>query len=100
MEDQKRGPGLACNLDFAKGKGFEPKVKKIFKIVKTRRLGEQTSFPNVSQMGVSGPVAGRFFVIFFLNSYFNAIWITFRTFLKPFEKGPRQLIANQITPIG
>ena len=28
MEDQKLGPGLACNLDFAKEKGLEPKVKK------------------------------------------------------------------------
>ena len=33
MEDQKPGPGLACNLSFAKEKGLEPKVKKIFKIV-------------------------------------------------------------------
>ena len=30
MEDQKSAPGLACNLDFAKGKGLEPKVYKIF----------------------------------------------------------------------
>ena len=29
MEDQKSGPRLACNLDFAKGKGLEPKVSKI-----------------------------------------------------------------------
>ena len=28
MEDQKLGPGLACNLDFAKGKGLKPKVLK------------------------------------------------------------------------
>ena len=33
MEDQKPGPGLACNLDFAEEKGLEPKVKKISKIV-------------------------------------------------------------------
>ena len=26
MEDQKPGFGLASNLDFAKGKGLEPKV--------------------------------------------------------------------------
>ena len=32
MEDQKPGPGLACNLDFAKEKKLEPKVKKISKI--------------------------------------------------------------------
>ena len=33
MEDQKLGPGVACNLDFAKGKGHELKVKKLSKIV-------------------------------------------------------------------
>ena len=33
MKDQKRGPGLACNLGFAKEKGLESKVKKISKIV-------------------------------------------------------------------
>ena len=33
MEDQKLGPELACNLDFAKGKGLGPKVEKMFKIV-------------------------------------------------------------------
>ena len=26
------GPELACNLDFAKGKGLEPKVKKLSKL--------------------------------------------------------------------
>ena len=30
MEDQKPGPGLACNLGFAKEKRLEPKVKKDF----------------------------------------------------------------------
>ena len=33
MEDQKLGPGLACNLDFAIGKGYDPEVEKIFKIL-------------------------------------------------------------------
>ena len=33
MEDQKPGPGLACTVDFAKGKGLEPKVKKISYVV-------------------------------------------------------------------
>ena len=33
MKDQKSGPGLACNPDFAKGKGLKPKVKIFFKIV-------------------------------------------------------------------
>ena len=27
MKDQKPWPGLALNQDFAKGKGFKPKVK-------------------------------------------------------------------------
>ena len=30
MEDWKSGPGLACNLDFAKQKQLEPKVKNFF----------------------------------------------------------------------
>ena len=33
MVDQKSGPRLACNLDFAKEKELEPKDKKISKIV-------------------------------------------------------------------
>ena len=33
MEDQKTRPWSACNLDFAKGKELEPKVKKVSKIV-------------------------------------------------------------------
>ena len=32
MEDQKSGIGLTCNLDFAKGKRLEPKVKKFPKL--------------------------------------------------------------------
>ena len=43
MEDQKPGPGLACNLGFAQEKELEPKSKKIFKIVQVGRCGEQTS---------------------------------------------------------
>ena len=43
MEDQKPGPRLAWNLDFAKGKGLKPKFKKIAKIVRIGRRGEQTS---------------------------------------------------------
>ena len=42
MEDQKSGPGLACNLDFAKGKRLESKVKKFSKTVQVGRRGEQT----------------------------------------------------------
>ena len=33
MEDQKSGLGMACNLDFAKLKRFELKLKKVSKIV-------------------------------------------------------------------
>ena len=32
-EDQKAGPGLACNLGFDKEKGLEPKFKKISKLI-------------------------------------------------------------------
>ena len=32
LEDQKPGPGLACNLGFDGEKGPEPKLKKISKI--------------------------------------------------------------------
>ena len=38
---QKSGLGLACNLDFAKGKELETKVKKFSKIVQVVRRGEQ-----------------------------------------------------------
>ena len=27
LEDEKPGTGLACNLDFAEGKGLEPKFQ-------------------------------------------------------------------------
>ena len=33
MENQKPGSGLACNQDFAKGGGLEPKVEKFSKII-------------------------------------------------------------------
>ena len=33
MTDQKLGPRLACNLDFAKRKGLEPRVEKVSKVV-------------------------------------------------------------------
>ena len=40
MEDQKPGPGLACNLSFATEKGLEPKVKKISEIFEVGRRDE------------------------------------------------------------
>ena len=43
---------------------------------------------NVSQTGIWGPAVEQFFLFLFFekNSYFNAIWVTFYTFLEPFEK--------------
>ena len=49
MKDSKSEPGLACNLDFAKGKGLEPKVKKLSKIVQAGRRGEQTCLTQTYQ---------------------------------------------------
>ena len=39
-ENQNLGPGLAYNLDFAKGKGLKPKIKKISQSAK---LGDVVS---------------------------------------------------------
>ena len=41
-EDQKPQPCLACNLDFAKEKELELKVKKVSKIVEIVRHGKQS----------------------------------------------------------
>ena len=59
MEDQKSGIGLTCNLDFAKGKGLEPKVNKF---PKWSKLGDVVSKlnPNISRTVVWGPAAWRF----------------------------------------
>ena len=65
MEDWKPGPGLPYNLGFAKEKGFEPKVKKISKIVQVGRRGEQTSLVHTYHSMGLGAAAGRFFGIFF-----------------------------------
>ena len=54
MENQKSGPGLACNLDFAKGIGLESKVKKLSKIVQVGRRGERTSLTQTYQRPRSG----------------------------------------------
>ena len=54
MEDQKPGPGLACNLGFAKEKGLERKVKKISKIVQVGRRREQTSLVQTYRRRWSG----------------------------------------------
>ena len=34
MEDQKSGPGLSCNLDFAQGKDLNQKLKRFPKLSK------------------------------------------------------------------
>ena len=87
MEDQQLGPGLACNLGFAKEKGLQPKVNKISKIVYVGRRGEQTSFVHTYNRRGFGDRRRAIFWNFFWkkNSYFNAIRITFRTFLEPFK---------------
>ena len=90
MEDQKPGPGLACNLGFAKEKRLKSKVKKISKIVQVGRRGEQTSLVQMyhsrGSKGRRSAIFGIFFFFFWKkNSFFNAIWIIFRTFLEAFK---------------
>ena len=45
MEDQKSGPGLACNLDFATGKCLEPKVKNFPKLSKLGDVVSKLVYP-------------------------------------------------------
>ena len=54
------GPRLACNLDFAKKKGLEQKVKKVSKIVQIGRRGEQTCLTQAYHRRWSG--AGRWVI--------------------------------------
>ena len=72
MEDQKSGPGLASNLDFAKGGRLEPKLKGFLKLSK---LGDEVSklvqTKRVTESGLEA-AAGRFFEVK-KRSYFNAI---------------------------
>ena len=61
MEDQKSGPGLACSLNFAKEKGFEPKIKQISKIVQVGIRGEQTCLTQAyHKLGYKGRPLGDF----------------------------------------
>ena len=47
-------------------------------------------------MEAEPPAAGQFFVIFLeKNGYFNAIWITFRTFSEPFERAKFLMFESQ-----
>ena len=83
MEGLKSGLGFECNLDFAKGKGLEPKVSKFSKV---GRRDEQTCLTQTYHRRMSGgrPL-GDFFNFWDKNSYFNTIRIIFLTFLEPFE---------------
>ena len=101
-ERSETGSVLIRNQDFAKGEELEPQLKKFFKNVKVYRRHEQISGiqtcrrPGYGGGGSSQPpedmeVWGQSqrlgdFLFFEKNSYFNAIWITFRSFLKPFER--------------
>ena len=83
MEDQKWGPGLACNLDFVKWKGLEPKVEKIFKILQIGRGGKQIFLTQTyHRLGSRGWPLGDFLE---KNSYFDTIWNIFCLFLEPLE---------------
>ena len=80
MDDQKPGP--ACgNLTriLLQGEDFTQKLKSFPKLSKLKDVVSQTN-------ELKRPQPLRIFINFLeKNSYFNAIWITFRTFLEPFE---------------
>ena len=80
MEDQKPGPGLACNLDFTKEQGLEPKVKKVSKIVEIGRRGEQTSLTQTYHKRGQGDGHSAILCNFFRKSCYFAIWIRFARF--------------------
>ena len=83
MENQKSRPKLACNLDFTKGKGLEPKVKNC---PSWETWWANLFNPNLSQTGVwGGQPWPRLCNFGGGNSYVNTIWMIFRTFLEPFE---------------
>ena len=94
MEDHNPGPGLARNQHVAKREDLNQKLKSFQKCL--GRRGKQ----NYRGEGVDGglgvepptfkerslqPLDDYFFVIFRKKAYFNAIWITFSTFLEPFQ---------------
>ena len=83
---------LVGKQDVAEEGGLEPKVN-VFKIgIKSWRCGEETDAIQTitdGDLGTGPPAAGGYGQLFgnFCNfSYFNAIWITFCTFLDPFER--------------
>ena len=75
MEDQPLGPGLACNLGFAKEKGLQSKVNKLSKSIYVGRRGEQTSLVRTYNRWEFG---GRRWAIFW-NFFWKKI-----TILMPF----------------
>ena len=76
MEDQKLGPGLACNLDFAQGKELKLKVKKFSKIVSVGIRNEQTCLTQTPhRLGSGGRPLGKFFLILGKSSNFNILII-------------------------
>ena len=101
---------MASNKDFAEGEGLEPQVKKFYKCIKIGRRGKQISATQTNFRQGLGPklVTKRYgdvggspsrwaiFKIFGKNSYFNSIWITFRTFLEPFENTKFLRLKSQL----
>ena len=60
MEEEKSGPGLAYNLDFAKGKDLNQKFR-FFQIVQVGRHGEQISLiQTYHRLGSGGRPLGDF----------------------------------------
>ena len=92
------GSDLAPNQDLLKEQDYNRKLKSFTNISKLGdivsksvqlRWGQWTEPPPAGRLWGSGGKAPSRWAIFckFLekNSYFNAIWITFRTFSEPFE---------------
>ena len=90
------GSGLARSQNLVKVKDYNRNLKSFANILKlgnvvsklvllkhiTNGAPAAGGYGSLHAGGYGGPVAGRFFG---KNSYFNAIWITFRTFSEPFE---------------
>ena len=49
-------------------------------------MGRSDQPPEARVLGAKRTSYWAIFVIFGKNSYYNAVWITFGTFLEPFEK--------------
>ena len=73
----------------------------VSKLVQLKRISDKAwakapSHQTLWGCGGEAPAAGRFFKIFRKNSYFNSIWITFRTFLEPFENTKFLRLKSQL----